>query len=208
MSQFSHLETAHETFTNSRGSHGFCESDLTSTEQALTVQPPVSFSPKTANTDPSAIIRKLVLVMMLQLTMVVIEAVGFYFSNSVSIFSNLFDLLSGVLSLALALASVKLAASRPSSTHTFGYHTYEVVSAFLITTLIISINTFVIVMATTRLWSPEEVEGDVMLYVAFIGLTIGLMSIWILISGGTSNPEQYISRYQDFESGYSSDQEE
>ena len=138
---------------------------------------PVSLSPKPAPTDSSAIVRKLVLVIVLQLTMVGIEAVGYYYSNSVSIFSNLFDLLSGVLSLALALASVTLAEKRPSSEHTFGYNTYEVVSAFLITMLIITINIFVIVMATTRLWDPEEVEGDVMLYVAFFGLIIGLMSI-------------------------------
>lgn len=110
------------------------------------------------------------------LGVLVIQLIGFYFSNSLSLLSDSGHVFSDVLALAVSFSAFRLALTAHTTRRTFGFHRAEVFSAIFNGLLLVAMAVLIIVEAFARLTRPFEINSLPMLFTAIIGL-IG--NLWV-----------------------------
>jgi cobalt-zinc-cadmium efflux system protein len=122
-------------------------------------------------------------------TVLVIEAVGAFFTGSLSLFADAGHMLSDLIGLIIALIATIVAARPANDRHSYGYQRAEVFGALANSLILIVVAAFVTFEAVSRLISsePGEVRGGLMLAVACIGLVANFVSLMILRGGATSS---------------------
>ena len=89
-----------------------------------------------------------------------------------------------MLSFLISLFAVWIATRSASSSHTYGYHRYEVVGALLSVGIVWVLTGILVTEAIGRLINPEPVDGQIMFIVAALGLVVNLAMMKILHQGG------------------------
>jgi cobalt-zinc-cadmium efflux system protein len=122
-------------------------------------------------------------------TVLVVEAVGAFFTGSLSLFADAGHMLSDLIGLIIALVATIVAARPANDRHSYGYQRAEVFGALANSLILIVVAVFVTFEAVTRLISsePGEVRGGLMLIVACIGLVANFASLMILRGGAKSS---------------------
>ncbi|MGD8168915.1 cation diffusion facilitator family transporter [Herbiconiux sp. P16] len=122
-------------------------------------------------------------------TVLVVEAVGAFFTGSLSLFADAGHMLSDLIGLIIALIATIVAARPANDRHSYGYQRAEVFGALANSLILILVAVFVTFEAVTRLISsePGEVRGGLMLVVACIGLVANFVSLMILRGGAKSS---------------------
>jgi cobalt-zinc-cadmium efflux system protein len=110
----------------------------------------------------------------------VVEAVGGWWTHSLALMSDAGHVFSDVASLALAYVALRLALRPPTDRHTYGLHRGEVFAALTNAIALLVISGLIFWEAYRRLSSPPEIKSGVMLALAVVGLAINLLVMFRL----------------------------
>jgi cobalt-zinc-cadmium efflux system protein len=124
--------------------------------------------------------KKLGWTILLNLGITAAEAIGGILSGSLALLSDAGHNLSDVIALILAYFGARGAAMKPTKRSTYGFKRLEVVTALINALSLVAIAVFITIEAFRRYADPQEIDGAIMLSVAFIGLLGNLVSVWIL----------------------------
>ena len=124
--------------------------------------------------------RRLVLVLAVTSTVVVVEALGAWWSGSLALLADAGHMLTDAAGILIAL-SASLIATRPASPRrTFGYHRVEILAAVVNALVLLGVCGYLAVAGTRRLLDPVDVDAGQMLIFAAIGLAANVVSVAIL----------------------------
>lgn len=124
--------------------------------------------------------RRLRLVLLVTSTVVVVELVGAWLSGSLALLADAGHMLTDAAGIVLALSASMIATRAPSSRRTFGYHRAEIFAALVNAVVLLGVCGFLLYKGVQRLITPSEVEADLMLVFAAVGLAANLLSLLIL----------------------------
>ncbi|MFW9818667.1 MAG: cation diffusion facilitator family transporter [Candidatus Thorarchaeota archaeon] len=124
--------------------------------------------------------KKLILSLIITSTVMVVEIIGGFLTNSIALISDAGHMFTHSFAIGISLLA-NIIARKPSCHHrTFGLYRAEVLAAFINGLFLIPIVGVIIYEAILRFLNPQEVIGFYMLIVAFIGLAVNITSILIL----------------------------
>jgi cobalt-zinc-cadmium efflux system protein len=82
--------------------------------------------------------------------------------------------------IALSLFAIRFARLPATDEKTFGYYRLEILAALVNGAALLVIAGFIVVEAWRRFFTPEPIEGGLMLVVATLGLGVNLVAAWLL----------------------------
>jgi len=125
--------------------------------------------------------KPMLITLLIALFILSFEFFGGLFSNSLALLSDAGHMLTDVMSLALALFSFWAARNiARNSKKTYGYFRLEILSALINGVVLALISVAIFWGAITRIYSPAQIDVEIMLPVAIVGLIANLISIFIL----------------------------
>jgi cobalt-zinc-cadmium efflux system protein len=110
----------------------------------------------------------------------VVEVAGGVWAGSLALLSDAAHVFTDLVSLALSLGALTLAARPVSKEHTFGFHRAEVFAALVNGVLLVAISIALLRAAYLRLLSPPVVRVEGMLVIAAAGLAANGVIAWRL----------------------------
>ena len=110
----------------------------------------------------------------------VAEVVGGIVSNSLALLADAGHMFTDVGALALSLFVAWFSRQPAAPEKTYGYLRFEILAALLNGAVLIVVSGLIVWEAIGRLQSPEELQGNVMLFVALGGLLVNAASAAIL----------------------------
>jgi cobalt-zinc-cadmium efflux system protein len=128
--------------------------------------------------------RGLLLALVTTTVILLAEAVGGWFSNSLALLADAGHMLSDALALALAYAAMSLAERPATRSKTYGWYRLEILAALLNGVVLVVISVFIVWEAYERLLAPPTVDIRLMMVIAFIGLVANALGLFFL-SGHT-----------------------
>ncbi|AMG95575.2 cation-efflux pump [Staphylococcus simulans] len=114
----------------------------------------------------------------------VVELIGGFFANSLTLLSDGVHMLSDAFSLGLALFAFKYAERHATMNMTFGYKRFEILAALFNGVLLLVISIGIMIEAIRRFAAPPEVLSTEMFIISVIGLVVNIVVAWILLRGG------------------------
>jgi cobalt-zinc-cadmium efflux system protein len=108
------------------------------------------------------------------------EAIGGWWTGSLTLLADAGHMLTDVAALALALIAVWFGSRPATSRKTFGYYRLEIVAALVNGVALVLISLLIVYEAVQRWSSPPIVRSNVMIAVAVGGLFVNLVCAWIL----------------------------
>ncbi len=112
-----------------------------------------------------------------------LEVVGGIVSGSLALIADAGHMLSDAGALALTLFAMKMARRHPTTERTYGYYRAEILAALANGATLVAIAIYIFVEAYERFRDPPEVQGPLMLAVAFGGLLVNAVGLWLLRGG-------------------------
>lgn len=123
----------------------------------------------------------------LNLGFTVLEVIGGFYVNSVSILSDALHDLGDSLSLGISWYLHKRAAKEADNKFTFGYSRFSVLGALINSVILIAGSVYVIYEAINRLFHPETSDAQGMLIFAVIGVIVNGYAAYKLSNGKSLN---------------------
>lgn len=124
--------------------------------------------------------RRLVVVLVLVSGFLVVEVVGGFLTNSLSLLADAGHMATDAAGLLLALLAIWIARRPATPERSFGYYRVEILAAVLNALILFGVAAFILWEAVQRLADPAEVVGLPMLVIAAIGLVVNLISLRLL----------------------------
>ena len=115
------------------------------------------------------------------------EAIGGFWSHSIALLAEAAHMLADCGSLVLAVLAIRVSRRPARPDRTYGHRRYQPLAAYTNGLLLLAITVGVIVEASKRLMSVPEVNGGVMMGVAFAGGVANFVAFLILSGGGSLN---------------------
>ncbi len=125
---------------------------------------------------------KLLLTIFLNLLITAAEFAGGLISGSLALISDAFHNLSDALSLIISFFARKIGQKQADKKRTFGYKRAEILAALFNASLLFGMSLFLITEAYERFFQPLDVQTNIMLWVASIGLVANILSMLLLHS--------------------------
>lgn len=118
--------------------------------------------------------------LILTLFFTIVEVVGGLLSNSLALLSDSAHMISDVIALGLSMTAIYLATRKPNRKYTFGFLRFEIIASFLngLALAIIAIGIFV--EGIKRMINPQDVDLQLMLIIASIGLIVNIVLTIVL----------------------------
>ncbi|WP_029098127.1 cation diffusion facilitator family transporter [Brevibacillus thermoruber] len=126
--------------------------------------------------------------LMLTLFFTIVEIIGGLMSNSLALLSDSAHMISDVIALGLSMAAIYMAARKPNQKYTFGFLRFEIIASFLNGLALAVIAVGIIVESIKRMIHPQEVDLQLMLLIASIGLVVNLV-LTVVLSRSTREEE-------------------
>ena len=124
--------------------------------------------------------KKLSLSLSITAIVMIIEIIGSILTNSIALLSDAGHMFTHTFAISISLIAILIAKKPPCHHRTFGLYRAEVLAAFINGLFLLLVVSIIIYEAIQRLINPEEVLGYQMLFIAFIGLFVNMLSIAIL----------------------------
>ncbi|MGH9906913.1 MAG: cation diffusion facilitator family transporter [Pyrinomonadaceae bacterium] len=124
--------------------------------------------------------RRLSVVLVLTAVYMIAEALGAWWSGSLTLLADAGHMLTDMAALALALMAAWFSARPATSSKTFGYHRLEILAALVNGVALVVISLLILYEAYQRWASPPVVRSNIVMLVAAGGLAINLICAWIL----------------------------
>ncbi len=110
------------------------------------------------------------------------EAGGGIYSNSLALLSDAGHMLTHVFALGMSYFAISLTAKPADNWKTFGYYRAEVLAAFVNGIFLVIVTGFIVYEAVYLMMKPEPIKTIEMVIIAFVGLAANLSSIFLLSS--------------------------
>lgn len=137
----------------------------------------------THNHANSASSRGLYLAAGITLAYAAIEAGAGWWANSLALLSDAGHMLTDTSALLIASLGAWLAQRAPSPRHSYGLGRAEFVAALVNGLLMLAVAAVIVIHAVERMQQPLEVKGGVVVVVAFIGLLLNVLVLYLLGHG-------------------------
>ena len=124
--------------------------------------------------------KKLLWVAILNLSITLVQIIGGFVSNSLSLLSDALHNLGDSSAIFIAFFAGKKSRKKPNEHRTFGYKRIEILAALFNAVVLISICIFLFFEAYERFVNPEPIKGLIMFVVASFGLLANLISVFVL----------------------------
>jgi len=124
--------------------------------------------------------KKIFWVTLLNATITVAEVIGGILSGSLALLSDAVHNLSDTIAIALSYIANRIAQRPKDYKRTYGYKRAEILSAFINSTVLLVISVVLIFEAFKRWRAPENIDGTLMIVIAFIGLVANFVSVYLL----------------------------
>ena len=127
--------------------------------------------------------KRLTITLALVLIYMFAEIIGGFLAGSLALLADAGHMFSDAASLGLALFAIWIAGKPSTPAHTWGYHRTEILAALVNGAALVAISFYIFYEAYLRLQETPEVQGDLMVLIAFGGLCINLTGLYILKGG-------------------------
>lgn len=124
--------------------------------------------------------RRLLLAFGLTFVMLLLEAIGGWWSGSLALLTDAAHMLVDALALLMAVVAARMARKPADALRSYGYARVEVLSGFVSGLLQVVLIVFIAVEAVQRLMHPEPILSGLMLWVAVAGLAINVVVLRML----------------------------
>jgi cobalt-zinc-cadmium efflux system protein len=131
--------------------------------------------------------RRIFIAMLLTGGFMAAEIIGGILSGSLALIADAGHMATDTAALALAWFAFRLSRRPADPSRSYGFHRGEVLAAFVNGIAMIALAAWIVVEAVQRLYSPVEILGGVMLWIAIGGLVVNLLAFWLLHSGSGEN---------------------
>ncbi|MFZ1864505.1 MAG: cation diffusion facilitator family transporter [Polyangiales bacterium] len=131
--------------------------------------------------------KRLTFALVLTAAYMVAEVVGGLAANSLALLADAGHMFSDAAALALSLVAVVLAQRPATPQRTYGFHRAEILAALTNGAALLVLSVLITREAWERLSSPPEVQGGLMLAIAFGGLAINFANLAVLSGGRKQN---------------------
>ncbi len=131
--------------------------------------------------------KRLLWATLLNLSITIVQIIGGFVSNSLSLLSDALHNLGDSSAIFIAYMARKISRKNPNVKNTFGYKRIEILAALFNAVVLIAICFFLFYEAWKRFMNPEPVKGLLMLIVAVFGLLANLISVIILHKDKSQN---------------------
>ncbi len=112
----------------------------------------------------------------LNLLFAIVELIGGFVTNSISIVSDSVHDFGDALSIGMAFFLEKKSNKKPDTKYTYGYLRYSLLSALLTSVILLVGAIFVIINAVPRLMNPTEVNHTGMIILGILGVVVNLIA--------------------------------
>ena len=113
----------------------------------------------------------------------VVELAGGFIAHSLALLSDAAHMFTDAAALAIALMAIRIAKRPADSKRTFGYHRFEILAAAFNAMLLLVVAAYILWEAYLRLKAPPEIQSNIMLGIAIVGLVVNLVSMKVLRGG-------------------------
>jgi cobalt-zinc-cadmium efflux system protein len=131
--------------------------------------------------------RELGAVLILTGGVMLVEAVGAWWTGSLALAADAGHMLTDVGAVGLALFAAWIAARPPTPAKTYGYYRVEILAALVNALVLLVVAGWILVEAWARFWVPRAVLGGPMLVLGALGLVVNLVSAWLLHWGAAGS---------------------
>lgn len=118
--------------------------------------------------------------LILTTSFMVAEVAGGIFTNSLALISDAAHMFTDSAALAISLLAIQIAKKPADTKRTFGYHRFEILAAAVNAILLFGVAIYILVEAYLRISNPPDIQSNVMLIVASLGLLVNLICMKIL----------------------------
>jgi len=131
--------------------------------------------------------KNLVYSILLNLLITVAQIVGGIISGSLALISDALHNFSDVLSLVFSLVAHKLSRRKASIDQTFGLKRAELIAAFVNAASLIVVAVILIYGAVNRFFLPHEIQSNLVIWLAIVGITANGLSVLLLKKDANHN---------------------
>ncbi len=128
---------------------------------------------------------KLLIVSSVCLSFMVFEIVGGYYANSIAIMTDAAHMLSDVAGFMISYLAIYLGGRPSTFALSFGFHRAEILGALASILLIWGLIIWLFIEAIDRFIHLPEVDGEIMLITASVGLACNFINIFLLHGCGS-----------------------
>ncbi len=114
--------------------------------------------------------QRLWITLCLSILIVIVEVAGGLLGKSLALLGDSAHVLTDILTVGIAILTIRLGRKRHTSRRTFGYHRAEIFAALVNGSTLIAVALVLIYQAYLRLLQPPAVQGPLVLAVASLGL--------------------------------------
>jgi len=119
--------------------------------------------------------RKLKIVSFVSVFFIAAQLTGGILANSIAIFTDTAHLASDMIGFACSMIALKITLGPVSMKYTFGLHRAEIIGTLLSVMFLLTITLWLVVEATKRVVSPQDIQSETMLITAVAGLFFNLI---------------------------------
>lgn len=116
--------------------------------------------------------KNILLVFLLNLTFSIIEFIGGILTNSVAILSDALHDFGDALSIGISYILKKKSGAKANNKYTYGYRRLSIVGSLITVFVLVLGSFFILKEAVLRLFNPETVNSEAMIYLAILGIAI------------------------------------
>jgi cobalt-zinc-cadmium efflux system protein len=131
--------------------------------------------------------KNITIAFLLNLFFVFVELVGGIVTNSIAILSDALHDFGDCLSLAVAWAFQKKSVQKRDRKYSYGYKRFSLLGSIFLSGVLFISSLFVLIEASKRILSPNEVNAKGMMWIAFFGLLINGLAAIRLKKGNSLN---------------------
>jgi len=136
-------------------------------------------------------LKRIVLVIILNILIVAAEIIFGVIGNSMGLVSDALHNLSDVIALVISLIAVKFAQREANENMTYGYIRSEMMAGFVNSLFLVAAMIYISVESIGKLMHPEKVEGMTMMIVAGIAVIANSLSVLILRKAGIGHTHHH-----------------
>jgi cobalt-zinc-cadmium efflux system protein len=131
--------------------------------------------------------RKLLLSIFLNIIITLAQSIGGLISGSLALLSDALHNFSDVLSLIVSYVADLYSKKEASVRRTFGYKRAEIIAAFINALSLMIVAIYLVFEAVERFISPQEIESNLVIWLAFLGIVANGLSVLLLRKDAQDN---------------------
>lgn len=131
--------------------------------------------------------RNLLISIFLNILITAAQVVGGILSGSLALLSDALHNFSDVISLVVSYIATKLSRQKASIHRTFGYKRAEILAAFINASTLVIVAVLLIIEAIKRFKTPEEIESNLVIWLALIAIIANGLSVVLLKKDADAN---------------------